>query len=263
MTVYVDLIFFINFFYDLLLMLTVSSVLKRRVKFYRHLLSAFLGAVSLGLLFINTSNFILFIMKILISIGMCLVSFNYISLRYTFNNLTYLYMASVILAGFLYFLNVEFSYAHVGMLFIFEGMSINYIVLLIIAPVILFYYLWSNKKIKNTYSLYYHVDIVFDEQKISCLALFDNGNSLKDPVSGKAVIIVSPKLLKGIYNIRSPIYVPYSTVSGSALMRCFKPSFIMLNNHKIYNYLVGESNYRFNDGINCILNIKLLEDNYV
>ena len=33
--------------------------------------------------------------------------------KYTINNLIYLYMTSIILGGFLYLLNVEFSYKHI------------------------------------------------------------------------------------------------------------------------------------------------------
>lgn len=263
MTIYIDLIFFINYAYDFLLLLTVSSVLKRKVKLWRHILSALLGAISIFLLFLPLNDIFLFVLKVLVSILMCLISFKYISLRYTFNNLSYLYMCSIILAGFLYFLNLQFSLGHQGLIFFFDGFSVNYILLIIIAPIILLYYFYSSKKLKGTYNLYYHIDIVFDDYKISCLSLFDSGNSLKDPITGKPVIIIKPNSLKGIYHIRSPMYIPYTTISGSGIMKCYKPSYIILNGKKVYNYLVGECNYKFSDGVECILNVKLMEDNYV
>ena len=263
MTIYIDLIFFINFAYDFLLLLTVGIILKRKVKIYRHIISAVVGGLSIFLLFLPWNDIVLFFLKVLVSVIMCLISFKYISLRYTFNNLCYLYMCSIILAGFLYYLDLEFSYNHEGLIFFFSGVSINYILLLIIAPIILFFYIYSSKKLKSTYNLYYHIDICFDDLVISCLALFDNGNSLKDPLTGKPVIILDKKLLKGVHHIRSPMYIPYNTVSGSSIMKCYKPSYLIINNQKIYNYLIGESNYKFSDGVECILNVKLMEDNYV
>ena len=263
MVIYIDLIFFINFAYDFLLLLTVGMVLKRKVKIKRHIISALVGAASIFILFMPFNNYLLFILKVLVSILMCIISFKYISLRYTFNNLCYLYMCSVILAGFLYYLDLEFSYDHAGLIFFFKGVSVNYLLLMLLSPIILIIYIHSSKKLKNTYNLYYHVNIFFDDIKISCLALFDNGNSLKDPVTNKPVIILNKKLLKGVHHIRDPMYVPFNTVSGSSIMKCYKPSYIMLNNKKIYNYLIGESNYKFSDGVECILNVKLMEDEYV
>ncbi|MBQ6841507.1 MAG: sigma-E processing peptidase SpoIIGA [Bacilli bacterium] len=263
MTIYVDLIFFVNFAYDFLLLLTVGIVLKRKVKLYRHMISAFIGALSIFLLFLSWNETLLFILKIVVSILMCVVSFKYISLRYTFNNLCYLYMCSVILAGFLYYLDLEFSYHHEGIIFFFDGVSINYVLLIILAPIVLVWYIHSSKKLKSTYNLYYNLEIYFDNLKINCLSLFDNGNSLKDIVTGKPVIIVNKKIMKGIYNIRDPMYIPFNTVSGSGLMKCYKPSYIILNNQKIYNYLIGISDCNFSDGVEAILNVKLLEDKYV
>ena len=263
MTIYVDLIFFVNFSYDFLLLLTVGNVLKRKVKLYRYLISAVIGGLSILLLFLPWNGLLLFLLKIVTSVIMCLISFKFISLRYTFINLLYLYMCSVILAGFLYYLDIEFSYKHSGLLFFFNGISINYILLMIIAPIVLSVYIYTSKKLKSTYNMYYHLTIYVDNQKINCLALFDNGNSLKDPVTGKSVIIVNKKLLRSIVHIRDPMFVPFNTVSGSGIMKCYKPSYIILNNIKIYNYLIGESECKFSDGVECILNVKLLEDKYV
>ena len=90
-----------------------------------------------------------------------------------------------------------------------------------------------------------------------------NGNNLKDPISRKSIIIVENSRLEKIYNIRSPVYVPVITVKGTHLMKCFKPSYIILNDKKIYNYLIGESSIKFSDGVECLLNKSLKEDGYV
>lgn len=263
MIIYLDLIFFINFFYDFLILLTVGITLKRNVKLIRYLLSALIGGLSIFVLFLSINEIILFLLKILISIIMMLVAFKYISFNYLVNNTIYFYMISIILAGFLYFLNNLFSLDHKGLIFFYEGFSINYILLLIIAPIVLICYIKMHKKLKETYNDYYKLQIFFGKQKYEIIGFYDNGNNLKDPITGKAVIIVSKKFLSKIYNIRSPIYVPYNTISGSSIMKCFKPSYIIINNHKLYNYLIGESDYKFHDGVDALLNKKMKEDNYV
>lgn len=252
MTVYIDLVCIINFIYDFLILLTVSFTLKRNRKIYYYILSSLIGVLSIFLLFLKINNIILFLLKILISINMVVVAFGYKSIKYTISNIIYFYMTSIILAGFLYLIKGNSS-----------NFNLNYIVLLIIGPIILFIYYKSNKKLKNTYSDYYKIKIVFDNIEYNLVSFYDNGNNLKDPISRKSIIIVENSRLEKIYNIRSPVYVPVITVKGTHLMKCFKPSYIILNDKKIYNYLIGESSIKFSDGVECLLNKSLKEDGYV
>lgn len=252
MTVYIDLVCIINFIYDFLIILTVSFTLKRNRKIYYYILSSLIGVLSIFLLFLKINNIVLFLLKILISIIMVIVAFGYKSIKYTISNIIYFYMTSIILAGFLYLIKENNS-----------NFNLNYIVLLIIGPIILFIYYKSNKKLKNTYSDYYKIKIVFDNIEYNLVSFYDNGNNLKDPISRKSIIIVGNNRLEKIYNIRSPVYVPVITVKGTHLMKCFKPSYIILNDKKIYNYLIGESSIKFNDGVECLLNKSLKEDGYV
>lgn len=256
MKIYLDLIFFMNFAYDFLLLLTVSFTLKRNKKIYRHIISAFVGALSIFLLFIDLP-IISFLIKILVSIIMCLISFSYVSIRYTLNNLLYLYMVSIILAGFLYLLNNEVSLSNKGLLFI--NNNTTSILLIIISPIILYIYYKSSKKLKNTYNLYYYFDIYFSKKKIRLLGLFDNGNNLYDPVSKKRVIIVNSKKLKEIHN-KDPVYVVCNTINKTNLMKCYKPSYIKINNKKYKNFLIGVIDYNFSDGVEALLNNCLMED---
>lgn len=252
MTVYIDLVCIINFIYDFLILLTVSFTLKRNRKIYYYILSSLIGVLSIFLLFLKINNIILFLLKILISIIMVIVAFGYKSIKHTISNIIYFYMTSIILAGFLYLIKGNSS-----------NFNLNYIVLLIIGPIILFIYYKSNKKLKNTYSDYYKIKIVFDNIEYNLVSFYDNGNNLKDPISRKSIIIVGNNRLEKIYNIRSPVYVPVITVKGTHLMKCFKPSYIILNDKKIYNYLIGESSIKFSDGVECLLNKRLKEDGYV
>lgn len=252
MTVYIDLVCIINFIYDFLILLTVSFTLKRNRKIYYYILSSLIGVLSIFLLFLKINNIVLFLLKILISVIMVIVAFGYKSIKYTISNIIYFYMTSIVLAGFLYLINGNSS-----------NFNLNYIVLLIIGPIILFIYYKSNKKLKNTYSDYYKIKIVFDNIEYNLVSFYDNGNNLKDPISRKSIIIVGNNRLEKIYNIRSPVYVPVITVKGTNLMKCFKPSYIILNEKKIYNYLIGESSIKFSDGVECLLNKSLKEDGYV
>lgn len=264
MIVYVDAVLLLNFLIDLMLLITVKVTLKRNVKFYKLIVSAFLGSLSVLLLFIKLNSLTLFLIKIAISFIMSLVAFKYVSLKYTINNLVYLYMTSTILGGFLYMLNVEFSYKQEGLIFINNGLSINFIFILISAPIFIYMYIKSNKNLKSNYNLYYKVKIGFTKNFIELTGYLDTGNKLKDPVTNKNIILIEEKTLKGIIHNRSPMYVPLKTVNKSSLLKCYKPDSLIINNQKFNNYLIGTIHDKINiDGVSCLLNNKMMEELHV
>ncbi len=262
MTIYIDAVLLLNFLIDLMLLIVVKVTLKRNVKFYKLIISALIGSLSVLLLFVKLTSFTLFIIKIGISIIMSIVAFKYISLKYTINNLIYLYMTSTILGGFLYFLNVEFSYKQKGLVFFNNGLSINFVFLLISAPLFIYLYIRSNKSLKVNYNLYYDVKVSFYKENYLCFTGYlDTGNKLKDPISNKNIILIEEKNLKGIIHNRSPMYVPIKTINKSGLLKCYKPEILLINNRKFNNYLIGTIKDKINiDGVNCLLNYKMMEE---
>ena len=261
MTIYLDVVLLLNFLIDLMLLITVKVTLKRNIKFYKLVIGAFIGSLSILLLFIKLNNFTLFLIKFGIAIIMSLVAFNFVSLKYTINNLVYLYMTSTILGGFMYMLNIEFSYKQNGLAFYNDGLSINFLFLLLISPLFIYLYISSNKKLKSNYSLYYKVKISFTNNTLDFVGYLDTGNKLKDPITNKNIILIEEKTIKGIIHNRSPMYVPVKTVNKNSLLKCYKPDTLIINDQRFNNYLVGTINDKINiDGVNCLLNYKMMEE---
>lgn len=261
MTIYTDVLFLINFIFDFMLLLTVNVALKRYSKIFRMVLASLLGSISLISLFVPMSSLLLNLLKIVMGFIMVIVAFGYKNMRYTFYNALYLYMTSIILGGFLYYLKVNFSYSK-GFSFYYKGIGFNYIYLIIGAPIILIVFIKSLKALKEVKNYYYRVKIVFkDNYEILVVGFLDTGNKLKDPVTGKSVILLNRKILKGKYNIRSPMYVPYNGLNSHGLLECVKPVKLIINDKELNNYLVGFSDASFKlNGIDCLLNYKILED---
>ena len=262
MKIYLDLVLILNFAYDFLLLMSVDIILKRYTKLYRLILSSLLGALSLFVLFLPFNKIMLFIFKIGVSLLMLLIAFGFKNIKYFFSNIAYLYMCSVILGGALYFLNVEFSYKRIGLIFFHEGLSVNYVLLIILAPLILYLYIRNMKKYKSIFAFTYQVNIKFsDHQEFSCNGFLDTGNKLKDPITKKYIIILSKKILVPYINNKSPIYVPYKALNKRGLLKCYKVKYIAINNQYFNNYLVGlsDDNFKIN-GTDALLNYKLLED---
>lgn len=262
MKVYLDLIFILNFLFDFLLLLIVGILLRRSASLKRIVIASLVGAGSIFFLFMDISSLELFVLKIVISILMVVISFKYRNLKYTVRNLLYLYTGSIILGGFLYLLNIEFSYKQEGLIFFHNGLSVNWIVLLITSPIILYMYLKQGLYLKNNYSNYYLVDIYLKDEKINVSAFLDTGNKLIDPYNRRPIILVSKKELEGYYEDNDIILVPYESLNHQGLLKCIKPDKIIILGIGVRNnLLIGISEDKIKiDGIDCILHTKLLEE---
>lgn len=259
MIVYLDILFLINFIFDFLILLTVNIALKRYRKIRYLLLGSLLGSLTILFLFIPLSKLIFTIFKILIAIFMCYVSFGYKNFKYFSSNILYFYMTSIILGGFLYYLKNNYqdnSYLY------YQGIKVPYFFLLIIAPSILYVFLKSLNVLKEIKNYYYKVEIFFTKDKSLTLTGFlDTGNKLKDPITKKNIIIIPKKIIKNLVHIRSPMYVPFSTLNSSSLLECLKPFKIIINGHILTNYLIGFSDNNLNlNGVECLLNYQVWED---
>ena len=247
MVIYIDVLIVINFLFDFFLLLTINVALNRFTLIRRLVLASLFGEITLFSLFVPISSFMLSILKVFLGIMMVIIAFGYKNIKYTIYNVIYLYMLSVILGGFIYYLNGEFQ--------------ISYAVILVIAPFILYVFIFSIKALREIKNYYYKVEIYFGKEVYTMTGFLDTGNKLSDPITNKPIILVNKKKLKGCINIRSPMYVPYRALNHQGLLRCVRPSYIVINDKKLTNYLIGLSDENFKlNGIDCLLNYQIRED---
>lgn len=216
MTIYIDGLLFLNFFFDYLLLLTVAITLRRNVKMFRIILGAFIGSLTILILFFKTTSLELFFLKIYLSLIMILVTFGYRDLKTFIINIITLYLVSILLGGFLYMINIEFSYKHKDILFINNGLSINVIVLLIISPIILYVYIKQIKLYKTKIINNYKTNIYINKKQLNLNGYLDTGNMLT--YKNKPVILTN---LTNNFNNKK-IYIPYIVVGSSGLLECIK-----------------------------------------
>ncbi|MBE6161426.1 MAG: hypothetical protein E7158_04325 [Firmicutes bacterium] len=251
MKIYLDVVIIINFLLDFNILYITSNVLKRRTNFKRILLSSLFGEITLLFLFVKINTMLLFFIKVLICLLMCTISFSYNNLKYTVNNMSYVYMISTIYGGVLYLIktNIDNNYLYV-------------VLLIILLPLFTKEIMNYFKRIKTNYNYYYKIKINFDDNiNIILNSFLDTGNKLIDPYTNKGIILVDINKIKKLVKIRSPIYVPYKSLNNNGIIECIKPYSIEIKDKIYTNYLIGLSNDKFNiDGIDCILNYKLLED---
>ena len=250
MTIYLDLVFLINFFFDFILLTATKYILKQRIKLYRLILGSLVGALSILFLFLDINSIELFIFKITISIFMILISFGK---KDFFKNYMYFYIISIFLGGSMYFLNYTFSSEHQGLIFFSNGLSINFIVMIILSPVIIYYYVKEYKNYKNTTANCYLVDLYINNKKYKLKGYLDTGNTLIDPYKKRGVVLLSLNKLK-IKEKEEVIYVPYKTITNNGVIKCFRVDKIIINDKEFTNLLIGDIKSYFKlENADCIL----------
>lgn len=235
MKIYVDLFFIFNIIIDVIIIMGVSAVLKRRTSFARIFASSIVGGISSLFLFFD---FDILIVETVSIILMSLIAFKYNDIIYTMRNILYMYLISVILGGSLYLFNIRVNNG-------FYYYSITFI----IGFLVIVLYVKEMKKIRNNYNNYYKVDIYFDDDVLYLTGFVDTGNNLYDPYKKRPIILINNKYEKD----NKFILVPYNTASGSGLLKCVKPKYICIDDNIIYDVLVGFSDNVVLDGVDVIL----------
>lgn len=254
MIIYIDLIIILNFIIDFLILLCIDLLLKRNAKLIKIIIASLLGSISTLMLFYIKSNIILLTYKLLTSIIMILVAFQYKSFKYFKDNIFYLYMISIILGGSIYLLSNQITLSNHAIIFKDNGLKINIILILILIPLILYKYYKKTKNYQIEYSNYYPINIYYDDIVLSGTAFLDTGNNLKDPIFNRPIILVNQELITK--KIKT-FYIPYKVINNDGILPVFKPKKVEINKKTIKKVLIGLSDVNIN-GIKIILNKEII-----
>ena len=231
MKIYLDLILIINFIIDYLLLYGTKKILKNKTSIKRILLGSIIGSIS-SLLLIYQNNIII---KILLSILIIIITFG---INNIIKNITYFYLLSIILGGTLYLFDLNIY-------------KLNYQILLLISPILIYLYIKENIKYKNIYLNNYIVEIYINNKLYKLEGMIDTGNELKDPYKKRSIILVNINL---DYRKFKYLFVPFNALNTQGIIPCIKPDKIIINNKIFTNYLIGLSKDKFHlNGVECIL----------
>ncbi len=254
MKVYLDLVFFINIFFDFFILGAVKVILKEKVSWKRIVLGSVVGGFSIFLLFLSLSSFQLFIVKLVFSVVLILICFGRRNFLYDF---LYFYFISVSLGGFLYLLDISFTYQNSGVLFFDSNFGINLLVFLIISPIFLFVEVKERRRFKRFQGLIHSVVIVKNGKKYRLKGLLDTGNQLVDPYSGKSVVLVNC----GVFiPYRKFYYIPYQGVNSKGVIKSCKVDYVLVDDKKFSCVLGFSKDYFHLQGVDCILPNQFKED---
>lgn len=259
MKIYLDYVFFINFIFDFILLFTTKVLLKRNVKIKRIILGSFIGTFSIFILFISMPSFIFFLSKMFFGLIMVIITFKFKDIKYTLNNFFYLMILSIILGGFLYFLNIEAGYEHVGLIFYKTGKTLDIFILLLLSILFFIIFIKKIKKYKNKISCYKTVKIFLNNKTYLLNGYIDTGNNLVDPYFNKPILIINKNI--DIFSKRF-IFVPYNSLNNKGILKCFIIDKVFIEDiGYLKNVLIAKSNDKLSlSGVDIILNNKIMEE---
>jgi stage II sporulation protein GA (sporulation sigma-E factor processing peptidase) len=298
MTVYLDVIWFLNFIIDLLLLMITAMVLKRKMKRWRLISSSFVGSIYVILIFFQFSDPLFTpIIKFIWSNVMILIAFGYKRFSYHIQGLLMFYFTTFVTGGGLlgihYFLQseVEIINGIVATKSTGFGNPVTWGFILIAFPVLLYF---TKKRFdhvevkKMDFSQIVPIEIKIDSIVIRSQGLIDNGNQLHDPISKAPVMILDmtvhddcfPEVfiketqdvmsLGNTTGIEHPLFsrlriIPYRGVGNQGqFMTGLKPDYVKVDyDGKVYEItkvLVGlnYTNLSSENEYSCIVHPKML-----
>ncbi len=271
-TIYIDVMFIVNFAVNLLIFLSSSVIMQRFEKWWRYCVAAAFGAVySSVVFFLNIAPLLLNISSLVIYFITCRFILLYNTRKLMFKGLIITLLCAAFYGGTIF------------MLYLFTGlgsvMTFNNNALYIDIPVfamLLFCFvaygvLWIVSRIladRSPKECYTDIAIEINGQQTVLRGFIDTGNKLSDPFSGKPIVITSPNALRKL--IPEDVYkfieseditdlpigwknkvraIPCSTVSGYHLMYAIKYDNLYIQESQLGEGLVAlTNNINNNDG---------------
>ncbi len=213
--IYPDIVFILNFFMDLLLLILVKSVNRKQCRVWRLVLAAAVGGLSA--VFISLLPWLDYItdsqnkiglfrgiqvaIKLIAMLAMILIAFGRMKwtdfLKQGISLFLITYFVGGLMNSLYYDTNLKLSLLKLGNTIMFSNISIVFVATVMIGVLFLaagLLFLWSfyRRRDKEVYK----VELSYEGRRIQTLGLLDTGNCLFDPLYHRPVIVVEREILK-------------------------------------------------------------------
>lgn len=231
MTIYVDVLFVLNFFITYLLLLLTKALTKSTPKTYRLLIAGVIGGLySLVILAPKLNFLITFFGKISVSAVMILIAFGFKRLTVYLKSLCLFYFSNMLFLGIImamwlafkpnsFVINNDAVYFDIPAKALLVSALVAYIISICVIKI--YNYTISKKEI-------YTLRIFKGESEYNLFAFLDTGNKLREPFSNFPVIIVDSSKI----DFECERVIPFDTVGGEGMLKAFKPDKIVISNGK-------------------------------
>lgn len=262
--IYIDSLFFLNLAIDYILLLTAAQVCGARLKRLRYLAAALVGAIYAVLIYLPGLGFLRSAPMVLIAAGlMSLIAFG--GERRMLRCFVVFIAVAAAFGGFIWALSLAGLHPAFDVRTLILSFALCYALLRLV----------FSGKLKLADTPRAEVELTANGQSVKFLALVDTGNSLTDPISGGAVIVVCPHALRPLFPGLEPLLdldaveflsaaselpefrgrlrlIPYTSVGAGGILAAFKPERLTVDG-KAREALVAISPNACGDGYDGII----------
>ena len=264
MTVYVDVLIFLNMIIDYFLLNLTSLITGYIIKVWRHVLTAFFASLFSLIIFIpHVGVFGELIIRFISAVLICLVGYGYKNFRIFIKNYFAFLAVSVIYNGLVsvvwmvlkpkgMIINNSVLYIDVSALEVVIFSGISYLIIRTVLFVI---------RRASPCAVRCNVKLQDNCKTIDIIGIVDTGNSLKDVYTGRHVIIADKSVavqLFGELSEKRKILLPYKTVNGIETISAYPCKNVFVNNVEKGSVLVAVSDQELEGDYRAIVNPEIL-----
>ncbi|MFA5536564.1 MAG: sigma-E processing peptidase SpoIIGA, partial [Bacillota bacterium] len=221
--VYLDLIFAVNFVMDYLLLLVTGISLGLTYSHFRLSLGAFIGALYATVILLPPLAFLdIIALKLAFSLVIIVLAFGWGSFKAFIKVLTTFYLVTFLVGGGI--IGCIFMLRNSNFLSLYNGsLLLMHLPLLWLLPgiIILFFIgyfgvaLYKQHRLRARYAV--DVEVNFADKHICTKALIDTGNNLREPFTGRPVLIMEASLFRDILPMSTKCWAKKEVVDGLGL----------------------------------------------
>lgn len=267
-TIYIDVLMAVNFLITYFLLLACAKFLSLPAKRGRLAAAAGLGAaLSLTVLLPEFPTVLSLTAKLAMSVVIILCAFGFGGMKRFIRNTLAFYIVNFAFAGLM--IAVWFFFAPQGLIIrnsvVYFNISPVMLILLTVACYAVITLIGRITGRQAPKDLVCRITVFRDGVTCDCNAQVDTGNSLREPFSNDPVVVIEKDTIlrlvppEGNLNFR---LVPYDTVSGSGVLKAFRPDRMTIyygkNIIQVSKVYIAVSETRLN-GSEALLNPDLLQ----
>ena len=263
--IYLDVLIFLNMIITFLLLLAAASVMKQYPAAKRMVLACIEGGVSSLIILAPEMGFALsLLVRLLISVIIVASAYKPKTLRLLAKQTAYFFTVNFIFAGVMLFAS---SLPGISIITYQNGTAyINLSFFSLIAASVICYCVTAllNRlsRHKGAHCQVHTAELSLGGRSVRCPAIADTGNALKDPYTGRSVIVADKSAISEILPESVNAYlegnaaegirlIPCRTVAGTSLLPCFRADTVTIktDNGTVFaeNEIIAVSNQRLTE----------------
>ena len=263
--IYVDVVFILNFIINALLLYTTARITGEKIKRWRVILSAAVGAAYSVAVFINNSLATVWI-KLLIATVMVAIAYDIRKIKRAVLMFLSFFAVSAALGGLAFAINYFTGGGDIHSGIIHMQMPFFNLMLAVAIGAVIVSAIFNRSATGVTKKEIVFVEVIYRMREARFHALVDTGNTLRDPMTNTPVIVVEYSHINELFKrdedkilrncsaeeviLQLPAQfrlIPFKTIDGSGFLPAFKPRYVLVNG-KERDVLVAICKERVSDG---------------